>query len=106
MRAGQLERGITIQAYSEGIPDGYGNSVPGYTTLATVRAQIVQQSTEEFLRSYGTTDAYAVIFRIRWLDGITVQHRVQYDGKTLNIREVKEIGRHNGLELRCDEVRT
>ncbi len=106
MRAGQLDRTIAIQGSVASPPNAFGEVIFTWTTIATVRAQIVQQSTEEFLRSYGTTDALAVIFRIRWLDGVTVEHRVEYEGKTLNIRETKEIGRRKGLELRCDEVRT
>jgi SPP1 family predicted phage head-tail adaptor len=106
MRAGQLDRTIVIQASTANPPNAFGEITYTWTTFATVRAQIMQQSTEEFLRNYGTTDSFAVIFRIRWLSGVTVQHRIQYDGKTLNIREVKEIGRRHGLEIRCEEVRT
>ena len=73
--------------------------------FATVRAQIIQASTEEYLRAYGEGGNTAIIFRLRWLDGVTVAHHVSFDGKTLNIRETKEIGRRKGLELRCEEVR-
>jgi SPP1 family predicted phage head-tail adaptor len=106
MRAGQLDRTITIQVFTAGEPNEVNEVEYTWADAATVRAQIVQQSTEEFLRTYGTTDAYAVVFRIRWLDGVTVLNRVLYDGKTLNIREVSEIDRRKGLELRCDEVRS
>ena len=47
----------------------------------------------------------AIVFRMRWLAGVTVVNRVVFDGKALNIRGVMEIGRRNGLELRCEEVR-
>ncbi len=104
MRAGKLDRSIVIQSFSNTVlPDG--TPVESWTTVATVRAQLVQASTEEYLRGYGETDSLAVIFRIRWLAGVTTDHRVQHDGRNLNIREVKEIGRRKGLELRCEEVR-
>ena len=106
MRAGKLDRTIRIDTFAAGTPDDYGVSAPGWTTLATIRAQILQSSTEEYLRGYGEGAATVVIFRARWLDGVTVEHRVTYDGTTYNIREVKEIGRRVGLELRCEEVRT
>ena len=105
MRSGKLDRTITIQALTATIDD-YGTPTEAWADMATVRAQIVQASTEEYLRGYGETDSLAVIFRIRWLDGVTNDHRVVQDGKPLNIREVKEIGRRRGLELRCEEVRT
>lgn len=104
MRAGKMDRTITIQLPIEGEPDEAGQVIPTWQTLATVRAQIMQASTEEFLRAYGTTDNYAVIFRLRYLSGVTVRHRVQHDGMNLNIREVKEIGRRKGLELRCEAL--
>lgn len=101
MRAGKLDRVISIDAYTEGVPDEYGNSVPVWVAFATVRAQIVQASTEEFLRSYGETAETAIIFRTRFMEGVTTAHRVVYEGRNFNIREVKEIGRREGLELRC-----
>ncbi len=106
MRAGQLDREITIQEYSEGTPDEYGNSVPGYVDVATVRAQLIQSTIEEYQRAYGEGANTAVIFRIRWTDQIETSSQITYGGKTFNIREIKEIGRRNGLELRCEEVRT
>ena len=105
MRAGRLDREITIQSFAAGV-DELGTPDQTWATFATVRAQLVQASTEEFLRGHGETDAMAVVFRIRWLAGVTTNHRVQYEGRSLNIREVKEIGRRRGLELRCDEVRS
>lgn len=105
MRAGTLDRTITIQAFSSTVDD-YGTPVETWADFATVRAALIQASTEEYLRGYGETDTLVVIFRIRWLDGVTAQHRIVYEGRNLNIREVKEIGRRQGLELRCEEVRS
>lgn len=103
MRAGQLDRTITLQSFTSTV-DEYGTPVETWIDAAAVRAQLLQASTEEYLRGYGEVDGLAVIFRIRWRDGITADQRVVYEGKILNIREVKEIGRRRGLELRCDEV--
>jgi SPP1 family predicted phage head-tail adaptor len=106
MRAGKLDRSITIQAHTRTGTTPGGAPVMSWSDVATVRAQIVQASTEEFQRAYGEGGNTAIIFRLRWLDGVTVAHRVTYDGKILNIRETKEIGRRKGLELRCEEVRS
>ena len=105
MRAGKLDRTVAIQSFglAEVKPDG--TPVEGWTTLATMRAQLISASTEEYQRAYGEGANMAVVFRTRWLAGVTVEHRVVFDGKTLNIRDVMEIGRRNGLELRCEEVR-
>lgn len=100
MRAGNLDREITIQHNTYEIDD-MGNPAYTWTDLAMVRAQIMQASTEEYIRAYGASDETAIIFRIRWLDGITNADRTVYEGVNHNIKETKEIGRRKGLELRC-----
>lgn len=105
MRAGSMDRTIEIQSSSKTVADD-GTPVMAWSAVATVRAQILQASTEEYLRAYGETDAMAVIFRIRWRPGVNTDHRVVYGGRNLNVREIKEIGRRRGLELRCEEVRS
>lgn len=99
MRAGKLDRTITIQRFAATV-DELGTPVQTWTDLATVRAQLVQQNTEEFIRGFGASDETAVIFRIRWLDGVTNADRIVYAGQNHNIKETKEIGRRRGLELR------
>lgn len=104
MRAGKMDKSITIQAFTSTV-DEYGTPVEAWTDFATRKAQLVQGSTDEFLAAYGETEAVTAVFRLRWLDGVTPDHRVQYAGRGLNIREITEIGRKRGLELRCEEVR-
>jgi len=106
MRAGNLDRSITIQAVTVTTIDDNGTPVTAWDDFANVRAQSIQAGADEYLRGYGEGDNLATIFRIRWLDGLTPAHRVIYDGTILNIREIKEIGRRRGLELRCEEVRS
>ena len=104
MRAGKLDRSIKIQAFTSTVNE-YGTPIEAWTDFATVRAQIIEASTEEFQRAYGEGGTTVVVFRIRWLSGVTIEHRVVYEGHNLNIRDIKEIGRRKGLELRCEEVR-
>lgn len=104
MRAGKLDRQIKIQSFSNTV-DAHGTPVVTWNTVTNVRAEIVESSTEEYQRDYGEGSDTGVTFRIRWLSGVSVNHRVQYAGRNLNIREIKEIGRRRGLELRCEEVR-
>lgn len=104
MRAGKLDREITIQALGEGPPDEYGSPTETWTDAATLRAQLVEASTEEFQRAYGASGETAIIFRTRYLDGVTLAHRVSYDGQVHNLVELKEIGRRRGLELRTKRI--
>jgi SPP1 family predicted phage head-tail adaptor len=104
MRAGALDRSIAVQAATT-IVDTAGTPSETWQTVATVRAQLIEPTTTEYLRGYGEGGNFGTILRIRWLDGITTDHRVQYAGRNLNIRDIKELGRRRGLELRCEEVR-
>jgi SPP1 family predicted phage head-tail adaptor len=100
MRAGKLDQTITVQRFTNTVDD-YGTPVSTWTDLATVRAQIIQQSTEEFIRGYGASDDAIVIFRVRWIDYITTADRVSFDGGIYNVKELKFIGRRKGLDIRA-----
>lgn len=107
MRAGKMDRVIQIQTWQAGEPDDMGTVTEDWQDFGDpVRAQLIETSTEEFMAAFGEADRTAVIFRIRWLDGVTTDHSVLYQGRRFNIRETKEIGRRKGLDLRCEEVRT
>jgi SPP1 family predicted phage head-tail adaptor len=100
MRSGKLDRTIIIERRSEALDD-YGTPTETWTTVATVRAQLVQSSTREFLAAYGSDTEPAFIFRTRFVANVTTADRVSYAGEALNIVELKEIGRRRGLEIRC-----
>lgn len=99
MRSGALDRTIRIQALTL-VDDIYGNQIETWTDTATVRAQLLQASTEEFQRGWGTSSEPTYVFRIRWLDGVTLVNRIIHDGIIRPIVELKEIGRRRGLEIR------
>lgn len=101
MRAGKLDRTIRIDRYDAGAVNEYGTPTPAFTPLATLRAQVVQASTEEFIRAFGASDESVIVFRTRWLADVTNADRIHYEGEFFNIKEVKEIGRRKGLELRA-----
>ena len=103
MRAGQLDRSITIQRVTTAIDD-YGTPTDAWADVATVRAQQVSTSTVEYIRNYGASDDTVVVFRTWWMDGITNADRIVYAGQNFNIKETKEIGRRNGIELRCERL--
>jgi len=98
MRAGDMDRRVTIQAYSYET-DGYGGIIETWTDVAEVWAQVTQQSGREFFGAGSIQSERKVVFRVRWLDGITMLHRVIYGEREHNIHEVRELGRQEGLEL-------
>lgn len=108
MRAGKLDKVIEVETTVPAEPDEYGVVDPAGETVTsrTVRAQIIQASTEEYLRGYGEGENTSIVFRIRFLAGVTTDGRIKFNGEHFNIREVKEIGRRVGLDLRCEAVRS
>ena len=103
MRAGLMDRTITIQRVTTTIDD-CGTPVETWTDLVKLRAQQVQTSTDEFIRGYGASDQTVIVFRTWWRADITNADRVMYAGDDYNIKETKEIGRRAGLEIRCQKL--
>ncbi|CAM1633478.1 MULTISPECIES: phage head closure protein [Bartonella] len=103
MKAGKLTHVIQIIKIEYVGSDGLGNPKTKETLLAKLRAEIVQQSTEEFIRAYGTSNETIVIFRTRYIRGVKNSCRVKFNGRTFNIKQLSEIGRREGLEIRCLE---
>jgi SPP1 family predicted phage head-tail adaptor len=103
MRAGKLDRTIIIQRPTKA-KNEYHTPVPAWLNIATVRAEIVQLSAAEFLASFGEAENKAIVFRIRYLAGITNEDRVSYEGQSYDLKQVAEIGRRRALELHCERV--
>jgi len=99
LRSGKLDRQITIKRQTETVAAS-GAVSKDWPVIATVRAELVQQSAEEFLSGFGEEDKGGAVFRIRYMDGITTADRVGYDGAVYDINEITELGRHRALELR------
>lgn len=102
MRAGTMDKLITIQRFTSTVDD-FGTPVETWTDVAGLRAQIVTASTDEFIRN-GAEAETVIVFRVRYLDSITTADRIVYGGQPFNIKETTEIGRRKGLELRCVRV--
>ncbi|MEP9373531.1 phage head closure protein [Mesorhizobium sp. KR1-2] len=100
IRAGKLDRSIVIERKTETVSET-GAVVSAWLNIATVRAEIVTQSTAEFLTGFGEAENGTIVFRTRYLAGITTADRVSYAGKVYDLKEITEIGRRRGLELRA-----
>lgn len=103
MRAGTLDREIVIETPTETVDD-YGNPQSEWTAIGIMRAQLIEASTDEFMRNYGAASEHVVVFRTRYVLEVTVGCRVHYGWHHFIIKQVKEIGRRRGLELRCERT--
>lgn len=100
LKAGDLDRRITIQAFVEA-QDSYGAPVETWQDVATVWAQIMPTRGREFWDAQQVVGEETLTIRIRWRPGMSVQNRIAYEGQIYDIASVAEIGRRVGLELVC-----
>lgn len=77
MRAGRLNRRITIQARTDS-QNTTGETVWTYADWKTVWASVEPTSGRETFVSQQTQSLTAVTFRIRQLAGITTKHRIKF----------------------------
>lgn len=100
MRAGDMDRRITILRYELGGDDGYGNQYPIYVPTEVVWAEVKQESGREFFAAATIQSDRKVVFKLRWIDPeVRVYDRVLYGEREHDIHEVRELGRKEGLEL-------
>ncbi|MGY4469352.1 SPP1 family predicted phage head-tail adaptor [Bradyrhizobium sp. LB9.1b] len=105
MRAGNLDRVIEIQRRTTGL-DLYGAPVETWTPVATMRAQLLKNATDNQEGQRGDITNAVLTFRMRLLDGVTLENRVTYQGQQFEIVGISEIGRSVGLDLACERVGT
>lgn len=102
IRAGSLDRSIVIERATTTVDDA-GTPTTTWATVATMRAELVRKVADEASRDFGAETTTTTTFRTRWLDGVTPADRVLYQGTTFDIAEATEIGRREGLDLRCSK---
>lgn len=103
MRSGKLKRVITIQQATTELND-VGTPEHAWTDFAVMRADVERVSTEEFIRAFGASDETVVIFRTRYIEGVSNACRVLFEERVFNLKEVVDLGRRGGLELRGVEA--
>ena len=101
MRAGKLDRQITIQ-FPAVSRDALGGQVLSWSDFATVWAKVdlvPSKQTEAFTAAQMVANS-EVLFSIRYLAGISATFRVLYEGEAFDITGVIEVGRKRGVEIR------
>jgi head-tail adaptor len=103
MRAGNLDRVIQIERRITAL-DLYGKPIDTWALVATMRAQKLENAVSDREGARGDTTDNVITFRMRWLDGVTPNNRVSFEGLALKIMTIKEIGRRVGLDITCERV--
>lgn len=100
MMAGPLYRRAVLQSASS-TQGSAGDAVVSYTTVATVWASKRDTRGREFLAAGTTMAEIETLITIRYRSDVRPRWRVQMDSRNYDIEGVAEIGRRDGLELRC-----
>jgi SPP1 family predicted phage head-tail adaptor len=96
MRAGKLDRRITIQNKSEVI-DVYGQRTLTWATFLTVWANPYQKEGKEQDVDSNRSTKRMVHFKVRWNSTITDEMRIIWEGNYYKIEDIKELSRQDGL---------
>lgn len=103
MRAGKMDRLITLQAFTTTQND-YGEPVETWTTLASVWSERVPLSGREAFVADQIAALSLVKFRIRYRSDVNTKIRIIDAGEYYDIRSVGLIGRNDGLELIAEAI--
>ena len=104
MQSGKLLQIIEVEGMTAAVNQA-GTPVQTWTHKAQLRAEVVSETTEEFVRSHGASEECVVVFRTRFQEGIAAGDRIVFQGQPFNIKLIVPLGRRRGLELRCVAVK-
>ena len=109
IRAGDLDRQVTILAGTTSPDPVYGTPVKTWAPLATVSAQV-----QDVLPSRGDRLSEEMVItrrparvRMRWREDVSQANRVEIDGVQMRIvAGPAMLGRREGLEIMVEELST
>ena len=100
MRAGKLDRTITVQRLAETV-GASGAVTTTWENLLTVRAEVREITADEAATGFGAGEVETLIFVVRWHPSpISTGDRILFEGKSYDLKQIAEIGRRQGWKLR------
>lgn len=87
-QAGQLDRRITLQTFSE-TTDAFGQEVKSYSTLATVWAKVVERIGKESEEGDMIAATKKVEFMIRYRSDVNEEMRISYNSNIYKIKAIQ-----------------
>lgn len=104
MKAGKLDRTITLFKQGASVDDGY-TTLPGeLESQGTRKARYIPAMAREVFENAGREGKMPVVFEVR-SDSLTRQINetwaIDYDGRRFDIEGVQEIGRNEGIRIQA-----
>lgn len=100
MRAGPLDRRVTLQRPTE-VQDAAGAVTLTWADEATVWAGRRDIRAREYVAADTTLADTEAVFTIRWRSDVMPRWRLLEGARIYDITGTAELGRRDGLELRC-----
>jgi SPP1 family predicted phage head-tail adaptor len=106
IRAGQLRHRITFQANEAPTTDDSNEPIADWNDIhASVPALVTEAQGVETWRGMKIEGINSHIVLLHWIEGITVEMRITYGSRILNITSaIDREGRHRELVLMCKEL--
>ena len=104
MNFGKLNKRVNIQS-SELVRDPAGQSLPQWTTDDEVWAKISPATGRELYAGEQVKAEVTHTVLIRYYDGLTTKHRIEFGSRIFDINFIKDIDERNRyMQLLCKEV--
>lgn len=104
MRAGKLDRIITLLKSGAPVDDGYTTLPGGFEPQGTRKARYIPAMAREVFENAGREAKMPVVFEVRsdsLTRQITEQWVIEYAGQRFDIEGVQEIGRNDGIRIQA-----
>jgi len=98
MRAGNLRHSVTIRRATRTI-NAAGTPQEAWADVATLHAEQLECSAEDFARRFGNATEAAYVFRTRWFGDVSPADQVQFQGAAYAIKRLVADDRKRWLEL-------
>lgn len=99
MRAGTLDRVVTITRPAEVLDEFGAPSVQPVAPIATLRARLAKIGVADAQGQGGTVTVTTAVVETRFAEGIAPGDRLALDGAEFDVTAVNPIDRRRGLEI-------
>lgn len=98
MKFGLLRKRITLET-SAPTQDAAGQPIDAWSPLATVWARVTPGRGGEQFTADQRIGTAVTTFRIRFRTNLTVKDRISWDGRIWDIRDIREVGNKEALDV-------
>jgi len=98
MRAGSLDRSITIERRADVVGEG-GKVETVWSTITTRRAELLADTASATTGGAGEVTKATLRLRLRYLADLGFDDRVLFNGEAYEIAAIAEIGRRKATEI-------